>query len=184
MTKDKKKAEAQLQENLLNLKDQIDPLTAEKEKYEQELTDVQVRNDNAKSELQIAETELKLTQQNEMTEKRKFETFKTSLEETKNDLEERRNKLQEYEQEIPEIKREIVDTEETLRQNKKKEGELTVEVTNLRSIVEEKTTTMNQARHNSKIVEYLMRKKLSGEIPGILGRLVSQNEIDYSRKIR
>lgn len=175
---DKKKAEAQLQENLLQLKDQIDPLTTEKEQYEQELTDVQVRDDNAKSELQIAETELKLTQQNEMTEKRKYETFKTSLEETKTNLEERRTKLNEYEQEIPEIKKEMIEIEETLRVNKKRESELIAEVTNLRAITEEKTTTMNQAKHNSKIVEYLLRKKLSGEIPGILGRLGDLGGID------
>lgn len=135
LSKEKKAAEAQLQENLLKLKDQIDPLTAEKEKYEKELTDVQVKNDNAKSELQLAETELKLTQQNEMTEKRKFESFKESLEETKNDLEERRGKLEDYEREIPEIKKEMLEIEETLKINKKKENELNVEVNSLRSVV-------------------------------------------------
>lgn len=39
--------------------------------------------------------------------------------------------------------------------------------------IEEKTTTMQQTRHNNKLVDYLMRKKNSGQIPGILGRLVS-----------
>lgn len=32
---------------------------------------------------------------------------------------------------------------------------------------------MQQARSNNKVLEHLMRKKISGELPGVFGRLVS-----------
>lgn len=32
---------------------------------------------------------------------------------------------------------------------------------------------MQQARSNNKVLEHLMRKKIKGELPGVLGRLVS-----------
>lgn len=47
--------------------------------------------------------------------------------------------------------------------------------------IEEKTTAMQQTRHNNKLVDYLMRKKNSGQIPGILGRLVS---FDQNRRMK
>lgn len=31
---------------------------------------------------------------------------------------------------------------------------------------------MQQARSNNKVLEHLMRKKIKGELPGVLGRLV------------
>lgn len=39
--------------------------------------------------------------------------------------------------------------------------------------IEEKSVMMQQARSNNKVLEHLMRKKIKGELPGVLGRLVS-----------
>lgn len=38
--------------------------------------------------------------------------------------------------------------------------------------IEEKSIMMQQARSNNKVLEHLMQKKIKGEIPGVLGRLV------------
>lgn len=38
--------------------------------------------------------------------------------------------------------------------------------------IEEKSVLMQQARSNNKVLEHLMRKKIGGELPGVLGRLV------------
>lgn len=32
---------------------------------------------------------------------------------------------------------------------------------------------MQQARSNNKVLEHLMRKKIKGDLPGVLGRLVN-----------
>lgn len=61
------------------LGEQMQPLTKKKEKLESELTKVQERHDEAKAELNAIENELKLVQQNEMSEKKKYEHYKTSL---------------------------------------------------------------------------------------------------------
>lgn len=200
LQKEKAEAEEVLQSNLLKLKDQVDPLTAEKEKLEAELVDVQVRNDTAKSELALAESELNLVQQNETNEKRKYDRYRTSLEESKEILANRKIELGELEKKIPEIKTEMVQCEQSLKQYKAEENQLHTEVVKLRAVVselnmhwldfiseefdlqltailnlqiDEKQSAMQQTRHNNKIVEYLLRKKNSGQIPGIFGRLVS-----------
>lgn len=41
------------------------------------------------------------------------------------------------------------------------------------SQIDEKQKLMQQARSNNKVLEHLMRKKISGELPGVFGRLVS-----------
>lgn len=41
---------------------------------------------------------------------------------------------------------------------------------------------MQQARSNNKVLEHLMRKKIKGELPGVLGRLVSC--FDYFSLVR
>lgn len=171
-TNERKTAEEKLQENLLKLKDKIDPLTTEKATLEQELVDVKVRNDEADSQLKCVEKELELTRRNETDAKRKYDMFRESATETKESLKERKAKLAEYEEEIPKIKEEMVECEKIIADSKKKEGELRIKVNEMRSVVEEKTHTIQQARSNSRVADFLMKKKMNGELPGIFGRLV------------
>lgn len=135
LQKEKAESEELLQANLLKLKDSIDPLTAEKEKLEAELIDVQVRNDTAKAELTLAESELNLVQQNEVNEKRKYDLFSFSLEDSKKTLIERKTELGNLEKRIPEIKAEMVESDQALKQYKAEEKELRDDVNKLRSIV-------------------------------------------------
>lgn len=135
MEREKAEADEVLQSNLLKLTEHIGPLSAEKEKLEAELVDVKVRNDNAASELALAESELKLVQQNESNEKRKYILYRDSLEESKNTLVERKNELKILEERIPEIKAEMAECDQALKQYKAEEKEVRVEVNKLRSIV-------------------------------------------------
>lgn len=135
LQREKAESEELLQANLLKLKESIDPLTAEKEKLEAELIDVQVRNDTAKAELTLAESELNLVQQNEVNEKRKYDLFSFSLEDSKKTLIERKTELGNLEKRIPEIKAEMVECEQALKQYKAEEKDLREEVNKLRSIV-------------------------------------------------
>lgn len=135
LRKDKAECEEVLQANLLKYKELVDPLTAEKSKFETELSDVKVRNDAAKSELALAESELKLVQQNEMTEKRKYDIYAYSLGQTKDGLIKRKEELAELERKIPDIKTEIIECDRALGQYKAEEKEVRIEVNKLRAIV-------------------------------------------------
>ncbi|XP_031624942.1 uncharacterized protein LOC116341786 [Contarinia nasturtii] len=177
-TKEKDEANEILQRNLLKLQDKIKPLTEKKQKLEAELAKVQIKQDAAKSELDVIENELKLAQQTESTEKKKFEVYKSSLEKSKETLETRRTELAEAEKIIPSIKKDIAQCEQEIHVYKTKEKQLQTEVANLRSVIEEKSHMMRQARSNNKVLEHLMRKKIEGEIPGVLGRLGDLGGID------
>lgn len=135
LRKDKEESEAALQRNLLEYKTLVDPLTAEKAKHETDLSEVKMRNDSAKAELTLAESELKLVQQNETTEKRKYDLYAYSLEESKGTLIERKKTLDELEALVPAIKEEMVECDQSLKQYKEEEKEVRIEVNKLRAIV-------------------------------------------------
>lgn len=135
MRKDKDESETALQKNLLEYKTLVDPLTAEKAKHETDLSEVKMRNDSAKAELTLAESELKLVQQNETTEKRKYDLYAYSLEESKGTLIERKKTLGELEELVPAIKAEMVECDQSLKQYKEEEKEVRIEVNKLRAIV-------------------------------------------------
>lgn len=134
-TKERAAGQEMLQQNLLQLQDQIKPLTEKKEKFEAELANVQIKQDAAKSELEVIENELKLVQQNESTEKKKYETYKNALEQSNETLENRRKELTDGENIIPKIKEDIANCEQEINECKEKEKQLQMEVANLRSIV-------------------------------------------------
>lgn len=46
--------------------------------------------------------------------------------------------------------------------------------------IEERSRTMQQMRSNNRVLDYLMKKKIEGKLPGVLGRLVSENTLRIS----
>lgn len=51
--------------------------------------------------------------------------------------------------------------------------------------IDEKSVMMQQARSNNKVLEHLMQKKIKGEIPGVLGRLVRMRfYLEFPKSLR
>ena len=44
--------------------------------------------------------------------------------------------------------------------------------------IQEKTTSMQQMRSNNRVLDYLMKKKIDGKLPGVMGRLGDLGGID------
>ncbi|XP_031641184.1 structural maintenance of chromosomes protein 4 [Contarinia nasturtii] len=177
-THERDEAKDLLQRNFLKLQDEIKPLTEKKHQLEEELANVQLAQDQAKADLDVSENELKLVQQTESTERRKYEMYEESLKNAKETLERRREELTEGEKVIPGIRDDIAKCEQEIHAFKTEENKLKIEVANLRSLIEGKSHTIQQARSNNKVLEYLMQKKIQGELPGVLGRLGDLGGID------
>lgn len=135
ITKDKEKQEELLQQNTEELEIQVKPASEKKAGLETQLATVQEKHDTAKAELNGIEQELKLVQQNEMSEKKKYQNCMDSLEESKRTLETRRKDYAEAEKLIPKIQAEMAQCETEIHQIKAKETELRNEVTGMRATV-------------------------------------------------
>lgn len=110
LTKQKTDLEEELQKNYSQFENETKPLISEREKLETELIDLKIHVDDAKAEVALSESELKILKHDEITETRKYETMKTSYEESEYTLKEQRNQLEETKNRLPEIHKEIAAT--------------------------------------------------------------------------
>uniref|UniRef100_A0A8W7PFD3 Structural maintenance of chromosomes protein n=1 Tax=Anopheles coluzzii TaxID=1518534 RepID=A0A8W7PFD3_ANOCL len=178
LTRQKTEVEAKLTANLATLKDETKVLLEEKEKLQTELIELKRAVDESKSALSIAESELKICQHDEVTERRKLESLRYSYEETEKDLEEKRARLQTLEEALPVTRTELETAKQKLQENTNEERELTQTLRAVQGKLQESMAAMQSTRSQGKVLDALMRQKNEGRIPGILGRLGNLGGID------
>lgn len=178
LTKQKTEMEEQLQRNYAELEEQTRPLIEQREVLETELIGLRKNVDEAKAELALSEQELKILKHDETQEKRKYESLKTSCEDSQTGLEEKQEKLQELQQKIPEIVQQMTEKTAELQTYRQEEQSLQSRLMSLKSEINEKVSSFQAARSNNKVLDFLMRQKSEGKIPGILGRLGDLGAID------
>lgn len=132
---DKEKQDEILQKNTEKLEEQVQPHSEKKTELETQLASVQEKHDAAKGELNVIEQELKLVQQNELIEKKKYQDFKDALESSNDKLDTRRREYTEAESVIPKIQTEMKQCETEINQHKAQEAELRAKVATLRGSV-------------------------------------------------
>lgn len=118
LSSEKSKLEETLQENLLTLEEKTRPLVIKKDDLVSELEGLQNTFDEAKAELTVVESELKILKSDETNEKRKFENFRIAFEESNNDLNTKLEALEEIKEAFPQIRQEIEKKTVDLQQNK------------------------------------------------------------------
>uniref|UniRef100_A0A1A9X0Q7 Structural maintenance of chromosomes protein n=1 Tax=Glossina brevipalpis TaxID=37001 RepID=A0A1A9X0Q7_9MUSC len=178
VTKQKVKEEEELQRNYKRMEEQTKPLIEEREKRETELIDLKIHVDEAKADLALSESELKILKHDEVSETRKYESMKTSYEESQKTLNEKKVTMQELEGNLPVIKKEIEEKSNALLQLQQNEQNMRTQLMTIKSEINEKTISMQAVRSNNKVLDFLMRQKNEGKIPGILGRLGDLGGID------
>lgn len=156
------------------LQSEIQPFIEQKEKHETKLMDLQKDVDGSKAALQLSESELKICKENETTEMRKYATAKSDMDEALVSFEEKQTKMREHESSIPQLQAELAQKHKELEKNKSDEQKLMATIQSQRVDIEEKSQAMQKFRSNNKVLDALMRQKMEGKIPGVLGRLVSK----------
>ena len=124
LSKQKDDLAEELQKNYSLLEEQTKPLIERREQLENELIGLKKHVDDAKAELTVAESELKILKHDETTEARKYETMRTSYEESQNSLDEKRAKIEELHVRMPEIDEEIKSKTRQLEKLYKDEKEM------------------------------------------------------------
>ncbi|XP_055375705.1 structural maintenance of chromosomes protein 4 [Condylostylus longicornis] len=178
LSSQKNTLETELQKNYAEIKDQTQPLIEKRESLEGELIDLQKNVNEAKAALTVLEQELKILKHDETTEKRKYESMKSSFEESKIALDEKTEKVKEYQNLIPTIRKEIENKTVEVEKLRDEEEKTRLDLRNVMSEITEKKNSMQIAKSNNKVLDSLMRQKVEGKIPGILGRLGDLGGID------
>lgn len=163
-----------MEKNLESLQDITQPLIEKKEQFQNDLLGFQTKVDECKAAHTVSSNELKICQHSEMSERQKYNTWKQSMEDSKTEFEEKKARLKELQSSLPEVKQASVNYRQQLQDRIKEENELSVQLRKLRSEVDEKNRAMSAVQSNNAILKGLMDQKINGNIPGILGRLVSQ----------
>ncbi|XP_055593544.1 structural maintenance of chromosomes protein 4 [Uranotaenia lowii] len=178
LTKQKTDIETKLAENLATLKDETKVLLEEKEKLQTELIDLKKAVDDSKSALSLAESELKICQHNETTEKRKLETLRYSYEDSNKTYQEKNERLKELEESLPQLRTDMQTAQGKLQENIAEEKELRQELRAVQGKLQESMSSMQATRSQGKVLDAIMRQKNEGRIQGILGRLGNLGGID------
>ncbi|KAL9928219.1 structural maintenance of chromosomes 4-like protein gluon isoform 1-T1 [Glossina fuscipes fuscipes] len=178
ITKQKSEQEEELQRNYKCMQEQTKPLIDEREKLETELIDLKIHVDEAKADLALSESELRILKHDEVSETRKYESMKSSYEDSQRSLAEKKANMEEMGQNLPVIKKEIEEKSNALLQLQDDEQNKRTQLMKIKSEINEKTISMQAMRSNNKVLDFLMRQKNEGKIPGILGRLGDLGGID------
>ncbi|XP_017152259.1 structural maintenance of chromosomes protein 4 [Drosophila miranda] len=178
LEKEKVTLNEELEKQINELKKQTEPLTEKRLKLTDELVGLKEKVNSANAALQLHESELKILKQVETTETRKYESLMSSYQQSQQSLEEKTNKMVEIKQSIPEMKTEIATKSAEVEKLNKEERNLSVQCTKLKVEINERSRNMQSQRSNDKVLDFLMRQKMEGKIPGILGRLGNLGGID------
>ncbi|XP_061390983.1 structural maintenance of chromosomes protein 4 [Musca vetustissima] len=178
LVKQKAEQEEELQRNYTVLEEQTKPLIEQREKLETELMDLKINVDEAKADLAMSQSELKILKSDETAETRKYETLKSSYEDSEQSLGEKKEQVVELQARLPELKKDIHEKTMKLKQLQQEEQQLRQQVMTIKAEINEKVVSMQAMRSNNKVLDFLMRQKAEGKIPGILGRLGDLGAID------
>lgn len=175
---EKTKLTEEVEEQLKEFNVKSEPLTEQRLKYSDELIGLKEAVNEAQEEVQVHESKLKILKLAEVTESRKFETLKSSYEESEQSLLQMRTKLDELTVKMPEFQNEKTRKAAEMDKLSKEEHNLSIKCTKLRDEINERSSNMQAQRSNDKVLNFLMRLKAEGKIPGILGRLGDLGGID------
>jgi len=172
LTKTKEQLEETLEANLKTLKDETKSLIEEREVFQTELIALNEAVNESKSELSVAESKLKILKYNETTELGKLDNFSKTFEDSSKSVAEKQERLNLLQTNVAKAKIDLSTKQNELKAAGIKEQELQAELRRNRAKLDESSNALQATRSNNKVLDALMKQKMSGNLPGILGRLV------------
>lgn len=85
---------------------------------------------------------------------------------------------------LPNNQQELNEAEKELAEVKQKDHGLRQEINSLMAKTQEKRNQVQDRRSRGRVLDFIMKKKAEGIVPGVFGRLVSQNLALNSKKFK
>ncbi|XP_046426199.1 structural maintenance of chromosomes protein 4 isoform X1 [Neodiprion fabricii] len=175
---DREKAEATLATLMNGLKKKTEPLLEQRRLLETELMSLRKNVDQARGNLEIAQSSLRLYTSAEVAEKAKLEELQESLKNTNDLLRQRKEQIKVFDIKIPATEKSLVEAQREFDMVKQRDISATAQLRNTRIRVEEQRSAMNASKSRNRVLDSLMQQKRQGNIPGIRGRLGDLGAID------
>ncbi|XP_019848995.1 PREDICTED: structural maintenance of chromosomes protein 4-like [Amphimedon queenslandica] len=178
LQKRKEEEEEKMSAVMASLKDDTKHLQEEKEELEKELVVLSQKSNQEKSKFDIAQSELELYQETFATLKNQLSEVKEQLSSMKTTSKDKENELKRLTKALPGLKSELIQTEreyESVSNNNERTNQSLISV---RSQLEEAKSSLEAHKNRGRVLEALMEQKMSGRIPGIVGRLGDLGSID------
>ncbi|XP_073991511.1 structural maintenance of chromosomes 4-like protein gluon isoform X2 [Rhodnius prolixus] len=134
--------------------------------------------DDANAKYQVAKTELEVYVNKEEKEIKKLHKIRTSLEEVNKRLREEERKSTEARTSLPNNQQELNEAEKELAEVKQKDHGLRQEINSLMAKTQEKRNQVQDRRSRGRVLDFIMKKKAEGIVPGVFGRLGDLGGID------
>ncbi|NXX18903.1 SMC4 protein, partial [Podargus strigoides] len=178
LEKTKEKEESKLKQIMDSLKIETKGLQQEKESKEKELMEFSKAVNEARSKMDVAQSELDIYLSRHNTAVSELSKAKESLTTTSETLKERKAAIKDLSIKLPQAEQALKEKENELEKLKREESSAKNLVQNLRKKVEEAKSSLAQSRSRGKVLEALLQQKKSGSIRGLYGRLGDLGAID------
>ncbi|KAB7502727.1 Structural maintenance of chromosomes protein 4 [Armadillidium nasatum] len=172
------KEEASYHKAMESLNSETQQLQDEKAKYETQLIGLRKAVDEAKSILNIKQSELDIYLSTEKNEKKRYDQIKDSLNNVASLLTTRRKEVENLKKSIPDFERKVRESRSGLTNVTPKLSQLEEELKRNRIKLEETRSSMQSSRSRGRVLDAIMEQKASGNIKGIFGRLGDLGGID------
>ncbi|NXP02662.1 SMC4 protein, partial [Thinocorus orbignyianus] len=178
LQKAKEKEEEKLKQVMCGLREETRELQEEREGKEQVLLEFSKTVNEARSKMDIAQSELEVFLSRYNTAVSQLNQAKEALVTTSETLKQRKAAIKDIGIKLPQAEQELKEKENKFEKLQKEESGVRNLVRNLRQKVEEAKSSLAQSRSRGKVLEALLQQKKSGKIPGIYGRLGDLGAID------
>ena len=174
----KVKYEEEYQEAIEALRPETESLRAERKKKEKEIVKVAKTADEAKSKLQLAESELEALTSAETRENEKLEQLKTRFDNDSERKEDLSREAQVTSTRGKELKKKFEGLKKEMSESDAKAETLTQAIAQDRRKVSETKESQHAAGARNRVLAFLLEQKKAGKIPGVVGRLGDLGWID------
>ena len=174
----RKKEEEAYHKAMSTLNSETQQLQDEKAKFETKLIDLRKTAGEAKSVLDITQSELDIYQSTEKTEKRKLEQIVSGMEKARDTTQTRRGEVEKLEKDIPEYNKKIKVQQDQLQRIIPELQRVESELKTHRVKLEETRSAMQSSRSRGRVMDAVMEQKRNGSIKGVFGRLGDLGGID------
>ncbi|XP_076044466.1 structural maintenance of chromosomes 4-like protein gluon [Oratosquilla oratoria] len=173
-----KKEEEAYHVAMQSLNSETQQLQDEKEKYETQLIDLKKTENETKSVLDIAQSELDIYLSTIAKETKKLDQLRERYEKAKETISTRSEQVERLTKQIPENEQQLNESQKQLHQVFQEQQQIEEELKTNRMKLEEKRSAMQSSRSRGRVLDAIMEQKRNGTIPGIYGRLGDLGGID------
>ncbi|XP_044535971.1 structural maintenance of chromosomes protein 4-like [Gracilinanus agilis] len=183
LEEEKEKEEEKMKEVMDSLKQETKELQEEKESQEKELLEFNKTVNEARSKMDVAQSELDIYLSLHNTAVSKLSEAQKALTTTSETLKERKTAIRDLEIKLPPTEQDLKEKESEFQNLTKEAIDLDSSVRDLLQKVEEAKSSLTTNQSRGKVLNALIQQKMSGKIRGIYGRLGDLGAIDEKYNI-